>query len=100
MLGLSVIYQPREGSELTAEDASSDKKLVKRLEQIVVHWTKQIRIALGDQDQSNAGELLSFKDEYDFWIYRCKLTVFLFSMLYSAAPLSIIIPLSYFINFY
>ncbi|KAJ8670786.1 hypothetical protein QAD02_002045, partial [Eretmocerus hayati] len=70
MLGLTVIYQPREGSELTVEQASSDKELVKRLEGIVVHWTRQIRIALGDQDQSTAGELLSFKDEYDFWLYR------------------------------
>lgn len=71
MLGLTVIYQPRE-SELTAEEASTDKELVKRLEGIVVHWSRQIRIALGDQDQSASGELLSFRDEYDFWIYRCK----------------------------
>jgi dynein heavy chain len=73
MLGLTVIYQPREGSALPIEKASTDKKLVKRLEGIVVHWTRQIRIALGDQDQNTVGELLCFKDEYDFWLYRCKL---------------------------
>ncbi|XP_008209980.1 dynein heavy chain 2, axonemal [Nasonia vitripennis] len=70
MLGLTVIYQPREACELIAEEASADKELVKRLEGVVVHWLRQIRIALGDQDQSTVGELLCFKDEYDFWLYR------------------------------
>lgn len=70
MLGLTVIYVPREGSNLTEEDCT-DKELVKRMESVVAYWTTQIRIALSDQEQATPNELLCLKDEYDFWIYRC-----------------------------
>ncbi|XP_043512192.1 dynein axonemal heavy chain 2 [Frieseomelitta varia] len=69
MQGLTVIYVPREGSDLTEED-SLDKELVKRLESVVAYWTTQIRITLSDQDQATPNELLCLKDEYEFWIYR------------------------------
>lgn len=69
MQGLTVIYVPREGSDLTEED-SLDKELVKRLESVVAYWTTQIRITLSDQDQTTPNELLCLKDEYEFWIYR------------------------------
>ncbi|XP_068978772.1 dynein axonemal heavy chain 2 [Bombus flavifrons] len=69
MLGLTVIYVPREGSNLTEEDCT-DKELVKRMESVVAYWTTQIRIALSDQEQATPNELLCLKDEYDFWIYR------------------------------
>lgn len=39
---------------------------------VVVHWMKQIRVALGDKDQSTINELLCPKDEFSFWAYRCK----------------------------
>ncbi|CAL7938030.1 unnamed protein product [Xylocopa violacea] len=70
MLGLTVIYVPWEGSDLTSEEAKADKELVKRLEGVVDHWTTQIRIALSDQEQATPNELLCLQDEYDFWIYR------------------------------
>lgn len=72
MLGLTVIYLPLEGNDLSVAEASADKELAKRLEGVVVHWTRQIRLALGDQDQSTPHQLLCITDEYDFWIYRCE----------------------------
>lgn len=72
MLGLTVIYIPKEGLDLPVEVASKDKELVKRLEGIVVYWTRQIRVVLQDQDQNTPDDLLCPVDEYEFWIYRCK----------------------------
>ncbi|XP_076651590.1 dynein heavy chain 2, axonemal kl-2 [Halictus rubicundus] len=74
MLGLTVIYVPREGSSLITSESTdattADKELVKRLEGVVVHWTTQIRIALLDQEQATPTELLCLQDEYQFWTYR------------------------------
>lgn len=67
MLGLTVIYVPSEGVDLTGDD----KELLKRLEGVVAHWTTQIRLALSDQEQATPNELLCLHDEYEFWIYRC-----------------------------
>ncbi|KOB76208.1 putative 1-beta dynein, partial [Operophtera brumata] len=49
MLGLTVLYIPREGQQLTFEKASADRELVKRLEGVVVYWTHQIKSCLEDQ---------------------------------------------------
>ncbi|KAI4471763.1 dynein heavy chain [Holotrichia oblita] len=70
MLGLTVIYIPKEGLNLSVEFASKDKELVKRLEGIVVYWTRQIRVVLQDQDQNTPDDLLCPVDEYEFWVYR------------------------------
>ncbi|XP_076240945.1 dynein heavy chain 2, axonemal kl-2 [Calliopsis andreniformis] len=70
MLGLTVIYVPREAENLVGEDAYVDKELIKRLESVVAYWTTQIRIALSDQEQATPSELLCLQDEYEFWIYR------------------------------
>ncbi|XP_025155769.1 dynein heavy chain 2, axonemal [Harpegnathos saltator] len=70
MLGLTVIYVPLESRELTVEEGSADKELVKRLEGMVAHWDTQIKIALSDQEQAAPRELLCLDDEYGFWIYR------------------------------
>lgn len=78
MFGLTVIYVPKEGLGMTAEVASKDKELVKRLEGIVVYWTRQIRIGLQDQDQNSPSELLCPNDEYEFWKYRCKKICFFY----------------------
>lgn len=80
MLGLTVIYIPNEGANLSLDEAAKDKDLVKRLEGVVVHWTKQIKMCLGDQKQSAPNELLRPVDEYDFWIYRCKKNCSLFCL--------------------
>ncbi|XP_053613118.1 dynein axonemal heavy chain 2 isoform X1 [Plodia interpunctella] len=71
MLGLTVLYIPREGQHLSFEKASADRELVKRLEGVVVYWTHQIKSCLEDQAfVSSQNELLCPSDEYDFWIYR------------------------------
>lgn len=80
LLGLTVIYVPREGYDLPLDVAAKNKELVKRLEGIVVYWTRQIRVVLQDQDQNTPQDLLRPIDEYEFWIYRCK-TIIVFLML-------------------
>ncbi|RVE54736.1 hypothetical protein evm_000503 [Chilo suppressalis] len=71
MLGLTVLYIPREGQQLSFEKASADLELVKRLEGVVVYWTHQIKSCLEDQAfVASQNELLCPSDEYDFWIYR------------------------------
>ncbi|XP_063358685.1 dynein axonemal heavy chain 2 isoform X1 [Cydia amplana] len=71
MLGLTVLYIPREGQHLTFEKASTDRELVKRLEGVVVYWTHQIKSCLEDTASvASQKELLCPSDEYDFWIYR------------------------------
>lgn len=73
MLGLTVLYIPREGQQLTFEKASADRELVKRLEGVVVYWTHQIKSCLEDTASvASQQELLCPSDEYDFWIYRRK----------------------------
>lgn len=74
LYGITVIYIPQEGLNLTVKAASKDKDLVKRLEGIVVYWTRQIRVGLQDQDQNTPEDLLCPIDEFEFWIYRCKFT--------------------------
>lgn len=79
MLGLTILYIPREGQQLTFEMASNDRELVKRLEGVVVYWTHQIKSCLEDHTPvSSKNELLCPSDEYDFWIYRCKLSSIFF----------------------
>nr|XP_049696661.1 dynein axonemal heavy chain 2 [Helicoverpa armigera] len=71
MLGLTVLYIPREGQNMSFEKASADRELVKRLEGVVVYWTHQIKSCLEDQAfVASQKELLCPSDEYDFWIYR------------------------------
>lgn len=36
----------------------------------MIHWSRQMRIAVSDSDQTSHSELLSPLDEYNFWIYR------------------------------
>ncbi|KAB0795300.1 hypothetical protein PPYR_12139 [Photinus pyralis] len=68
--GITVVYVPEEGAQLSLNQAHKDKDLIKRLEGIVVYWTRQIRITLQDQDQNVAEDLLCPIDEYEFWVYR------------------------------
>ncbi|XP_033219684.1 dynein heavy chain 2, axonemal [Belonocnema kinseyi] len=70
MLGLSVLYHPLEGSELSVKDASADKDLGKRLEAVLTFWIRQIKIALSDKEQITSNELLCLNDEFEFWTYR------------------------------
>ncbi|GBO98710.1 Dynein-1-beta heavy chain, flagellar inner arm I1 complex [Eumeta japonica] len=71
MLGLTVLYIPREGQNLSFEVASTDRELAKRLEGVVVYWTHQIKSCIEDQFSVASGnELLCPSDEFDFWTYR------------------------------
>lgn len=72
MHSLTVLYVPTEGIDMSVEEACADKDLVKRLEGIVVNWTKQIRLAVIDYEQFMSQELLVLMDEYEFWTYRCE----------------------------
>ncbi|XP_030749874.1 dynein heavy chain 2, axonemal [Sitophilus oryzae] len=65
--GLTVLYIPRSICQITVEEASEDKELVKRMEGVVVYWTKQVRVGLQDQDQNVSDDLLCPLDEYNFW---------------------------------
>lgn len=71
MLGLTVIYIPYEGLDVDVLTAAEDKELVKRLDGVVVHWTKQISLCLSDQDQTLDLESNGPADEIDFWVNRC-----------------------------
>lgn len=73
MLGLTVLYIPREGQQLSFEKASTNRELVKRLEGVVVYWTHQIKSCIEDQSSvASQKELLCPSDEYEFWVYRRK----------------------------
>ena len=71
MMGLSVLYNPLEGKDLSVMEASSDTDLTKRLETVLTYWMRQIKIALDDKEQTASTELLCLNDEYEFWTYRC-----------------------------
>ncbi|KAK9890592.1 hypothetical protein WA026_011959 [Henosepilachna vigintioctopunctata] len=72
LFGLTVLYIPHDSVNLQIDVASKDKELVKRLEGIVVFWTKQVRVGLQDQDQTTPEDLLVPLDELQFWKYRYK----------------------------
>ena len=72
----TVIYIPIENLSLSVEIASRDKEFVSRLENVMIHWTRQIKDVLHEQDssqnmaetsESNQGVL----DEISFWKNRC-----------------------------
>ncbi|XP_075307002.1 dynein axonemal heavy chain 2 [Odontesthes bonariensis] len=68
--GKTVLYIPVEALRFSPEEASKDKKLVKRMEIIMIHWTDQIKEIL------NAQEMVEMKDncgplqEIAFWKSR------------------------------
>ncbi|KAJ8920059.1 hypothetical protein NQ315_011713 [Exocentrus adspersus] len=70
LYALTVLYIPRDVIDIPLEEANRDKELIKRLEGLVVYWTKQIRVGLQDQDQNTPEDMLCPKDEYEFWKYR------------------------------
>ncbi|XP_017772767.1 PREDICTED: dynein-1-beta heavy chain, flagellar inner arm I1 complex [Nicrophorus vespilloides] len=70
MIGLTVIYIPKEGLDMSVEEATKDKELVRRLESIVVYWTSQIRVILQDQDTGVKESMITPLDEIQNWISR------------------------------
>ncbi|XP_044040597.1 dynein axonemal heavy chain 2-like isoform X2 [Siniperca chuatsi] len=69
-VGNTVLYIPMEGLQCSPEDASKDKKLVQRMETVVIHWTDQIKELLNAQGimkmRDNCGPL----QEITFWKSR------------------------------
>nr|CAI5834494.1 unnamed protein product [Callosobruchus analis] len=70
LYGLTVLYIPKEVLKIPLEEATTDKELIKRLEGIMVYWTKQVRVGLQDQDQSTPEDQLCLEDEIEFWKNR------------------------------
>lgn len=70
--GLTVLYVPNESLINDMENAVKDIELIQRLEAIAEHWIMQLRICLSDSEQVVPYDLMCPRDEYEFWIYRCK----------------------------
>ncbi|XP_078020536.1 dynein axonemal heavy chain 2 [Epinephelus lanceolatus] len=67
--GKTVLYIPIEGSQCNPKEASKDKKLVQRMESVMIFWTDQIKELLNDQEMKtgdNCGPLV----EIAFWQTR------------------------------
>ena len=67
-----ILYVPNEGHELIVEEAVLNKALVKRYENVLIYWIAQIRLCLNDMDNVQTYELACPRDEFDFWVYKCK----------------------------
>ena len=72
----TVIYIPTENLNLSVEIGSRDKEFVSRLENVMIHWTRQIKDVLHEQDSSqNMAETSESSqgvlDEISFWKNRC-----------------------------
>lgn len=71
-----VLYVPDESHELSVDEAVHDKALLKRLENVVSYWISQIQLCLNDMKYLNPITLPCPGDEYDFWVYKCKMEFF------------------------
>eukprot|EP00064_Thunnus_orientalis_P006207 superscaffoldBa00000637_g6223 len=58
-VGNTVLYIPLEGLQRSPEEASKDKKLVQRMETVMINWTDQIKEVLNAQEMmgGNCGPL-------------------------------------------
>lgn len=70
--GFTVLYVPNENMIDEIDKMIADDELVKRIEMVAEHWIAQLRMCLSDSEQMVPYDLLTPRDEYDFWIYRCK----------------------------
>ncbi|XP_051799543.1 dynein axonemal heavy chain 2 isoform X2 [Acanthochromis polyacanthus] len=68
--GKTVLYIPMEAQQHRPEEAIKDRKLVERMEMVMIHWNAQIR------EQLNAQNTLTIRDDYgplqeiEFWRSR------------------------------
>ncbi|XP_060775597.1 dynein axonemal heavy chain 2 [Neoarius graeffei] len=67
----TVLYIPLEALQYSPEVAAKDKELVKRLEVIMIHWTRQITEVLNVQVAVDVGDGSGLLDEITFWMNRC-----------------------------
>ena len=64
--GKTVLYLPQEDLE-DVDRVASDKDLVQRLETTVIHWTRQIKEVVNNQDMSHSAESSGPLQEIEFW---------------------------------
>ncbi|KAI9188053.1 hypothetical protein H9P43_002444 [Blastocladiella emersonii ATCC 22665] len=69
--GHTVLYVPKEKLPSIDEVASS-KDVVQRLESLLVHWTRQIKEVINNQNTSETSENSGPLDEIAFWRSRCE----------------------------
>lgn len=68
--GFTLLYVPREGSDMDVQEVVLNRTTIKRLEAVVIEWTSQIRSTINDTQHSVPDDLICPSDEYNFWIYR------------------------------
>ncbi|XP_049548432.1 dynein axonemal heavy chain 2-like [Anopheles darlingi] len=68
--GFTLLYVPREGSDMEVQEVVLNRSMIKRLEAVVIDWTAQIRATLSDTQHFVPDDLVCPSDEYSFWIYR------------------------------
>ncbi|KAL0040883.1 hypothetical protein WJX79_008591 [Trebouxia sp. C0005] len=67
--GRTVLYLPQ-GNMADPVAAAADKDLVQRLESITIHWTRQIKEVVNQQEQDDAAEHAGPLAEIEFWRSR------------------------------
>ncbi|XDV18976.1 hypothetical protein PO909_024559 [Leuciscus waleckii] len=70
-LGITVLYVPLEALQHRPEEAVVNKSLVRRLEMVMIHWTRQIKAVLSAQFESDMGDTSGLLEEISFWKSRC-----------------------------
>uniref|UniRef100_A0A182NEB2 Dynein heavy chain tail domain-containing protein n=1 Tax=Anopheles dirus TaxID=7168 RepID=A0A182NEB2_9DIPT len=68
--GFTLLYVPREGSDMEVQEVVLNRSVIKRLEAVVIDWTGQIRATLSDTQHFVPDDLVCPSDEYSFWLYR------------------------------
>eukprot|EP00795_Rhopilema_esculentum_P016694 gene16694-8141_t len=71
MQGKTVLYVPNEGIDTNLEEAARNKEFVQRLETAMIHWTRQIKELLNNQDAHETSENAGPLEEIAFWRGRC-----------------------------
>ena len=67
--GQTVLYMPVEQFS-SPKEAAQDKDLSQRLESIVIHWTRQIKEVVNNQNMVQHAESSGPGDEIEFWHNR------------------------------
>jgi dynein heavy chain, axonemal len=68
--GITKLYIPKEGLDISIEQAAKDKELVQRLESAMVHWCRQLKDVSNSQDASIVDEDTGPLEEIEFWKAR------------------------------
>nr|XP_040043942.1 dynein heavy chain 2, axonemal isoform X1 [Gasterosteus aculeatus aculeatus] len=68
--GKTVLYIPMEALQCRPEEASKDKKLIQRMEVVVIHWTDQVKELLSTQEIMKMREKCGPLQDIAFWESR------------------------------